>query len=54
MSETWEYNWKSGGLLPFRNDHPKAYIVRFGPDGKLAMWREPVEKENEEGAVGND
>ncbi|MCK5114140.1 MAG: hypothetical protein KAR11_05185 [Phycisphaerae bacterium] len=48
MSETWEYNW-TVGLSLFGNAHPRAYVVRFGPDGKLALWREPIDKENKKG-----
>jgi len=53
MSEIWEYNW-SIGLPLFGEAHLKAYIVRFGPDGKLASWREPVERENDKGSGETD
>ena len=41
-AETWQYNWKIG-LSIWGEVHPKSYIVRFGSDGRLASWREPLE-----------
>jgi hypothetical protein len=40
--ETWEYNW-TVGFSWLGEVHPKAYVVYFGDDGKLALWREPLE-----------
>jgi len=45
-SERWEYNWTVGIPL-FGEVHPKAYVVYFDVDGKLATWREPIEEGND-------
>ena len=43
VAETWQYNWKVG-ISIWGEVHPKSYIVQFGPDGRLASWREPLEE----------
>jgi len=42
IPETWEYNWRVG-LSLFGEVHPKAYVVYFDGQGKLASWRAPIE-----------
>ena len=52
VPETWEYSWTIGFSL-FGGEHPKAYIVRFGEDGTLASWREPIDEgKNPEQNIG--
>jgi len=37
--ESWEYGYTLG-LIPL--EAPQAYIVRFGPEGKVSSFRSPV------------
>lgn len=47
ISETWEYNWKSGVSL-FGETDPRSYTVCFDEEGKLASWRAPSGKNGTE------
>ncbi|MBI2438194.1 MAG: outer membrane protein assembly factor BamE [Lentisphaerae bacterium] len=41
-NERWEYNWTIGFSL-FGQVHPKAYVVYFDDEDRLASWQEPEE-----------